>query len=45
MIVKECKIIGMLVVILAGIQLLLFGIRQGIVLLVTRTDDSNHMAS
>lgn len=45
MIVKECKIIGMLVVILAGIQFLLFGIRQGIFLLVTRTDYSDHMAS
>lgn len=43
--IKVLKLIGMLVVILAGIQLLLFGIRQGIVLLVTRTDDSDHMAS
>jgi membrane protease YdiL (CAAX protease family) len=37
--------IGILVVILAGIQLLLFGIRQGIFLMVTRTDYSDHMAS
>lgn len=43
--VREWKIISMLVLVLACIQLLLFGIRQVVFLVVARTDYSDHIAS
>ncbi len=42
---KSCRTIGLIVLLLAGISLLLYLIKQGVFLFAERTDFSDHMAS